>query len=163
MSRKKINRLLFIFDAKAGKWSAFVDSTKKLLMIKGCALCTITHGLLGEKAEWKDCKAELGVPIDYIHKDEVYGEIKGVVGVESSRPLLPCIVAEADGEFTILITPEVLERCGGSIPDLKGKIHYYAEAKGLEMPLVNSELKTPRFNSTKPEVRDFIETPGGPR
>jgi len=129
MDKRKIKRLLFVFNANAGKWSAFVDSTKKLLMIKGCALCTITHGILGEKAEWKDCKEELGIPVDYLHKDEIDSEIKEIVGSN-----LPCILAETEGEFIMLVTSEVLERCSGSVPDLKGKIYYYAEIKDLEIP-----------------------------
>ncbi|MBI3608180.1 MAG: hypothetical protein HY207_09445 [Nitrospirae bacterium] len=44
----KIERLLFIYNADSGKWGAFVDSAKKLLMINGCALCSLTHGLAGE-------------------------------------------------------------------------------------------------------------------
>ena len=129
MSNKKINRLLLIFDADSGKWGAFVDSAKKLLMLKGCALCDITHGVLGEKAEWKSCKEEFGIDIDYVHRDELDDELKKQVAME-----LPCIVAQTiGGEFLQLITREVLERCEGSASSLRGKLRYYSSMYGLEL------------------------------
>ncbi|MBI5197794.1 MAG: hypothetical protein HZA19_04205 [Nitrospirae bacterium] len=126
---QKVERLLFIFDANSGKFGAFVDSTKKLLMLKGCALCTITHGILGEKTEWKECKEELGLPIDYLHRDEVNGRLKSLTDGK-----LPCIVAQlGDENYNFLIGPDVLERCQGSVPDLRGKIIYYAATKNLDL------------------------------
>jgi hypothetical protein len=98
-------------------------------MLKGCALCTITHGILGEKAEWKSCKEELGVPIDYVHRDEVSDELKKMTDGK-----LPCIVAHTvGGEYLLLVAPDVLERCSGSVSELKGKLQYYAAAKGLDL------------------------------
>jgi hypothetical protein len=127
MIKRKIDRLLFIFDADAGKWGAFVDSAKKILMLKGCALCTITHGILGEKAEWRDCKEDLGIAIDYVHRDEVRGELKQVVGDN-----LPCIVASTGGKYILLLTPDILERCSGSVSDLKERLQYHCVIKDLE-------------------------------
>lgn len=127
MIKRKIDRLLFIFDADSGTWGAFVDSAKKLLMFKGCALCAITHGLLGEKTEWKSCKDEIGITIDYVHRDEMSGELKQIVGDK-----LPCIVAITGGKFILLITPDVLERCNGSVSDLKGRLQYHYIMKDLE-------------------------------
>ena len=128
MDKKKINQLLFVFDANAGKWGAFVDSTKKALMIKGCALCTITHGLMGERKDWQNCKEELGVPIDYIHKNEMDDDLKRVSGNK-----LPRIIARAAGNFFLLLGPEILERCGGSVGELKGKLLYHTSIKDLEL------------------------------
>ena len=61
MSQKRpIDRLMFVFSADAGSFNAFLDSARKLLRIKGCTLCSITHGLAGEKSEWRECKEEIG-------------------------------------------------------------------------------------------------------
>lgn len=126
---RTIDRLLFIYDADRGPVSAFIDSAKKLLMVKGCALCSITHGTLGEKGEWKSCRDELGVPIDYVHRDEVTEELGKIVGDN-----LPCIVAWADNEYILFITPDVLERCRGSAADLLGRIEFRASMQGLVLP-----------------------------
>ncbi len=86
--KEQVDNLIFIYDANSGKMGAFFDSTKKLLMIRGCALCSITHGIFGEKNEWKDCKEVLGVPITYYHKDEIPDHLK-----EIAANNLPCILA----------------------------------------------------------------------
>jgi hypothetical protein len=127
--KRKIERLLFVFSADSGSFNAFLDSAKKVLRIKGCTLCSITHGLAGEKSEWRECKEEIGLPVDYVHRDEISGELKAVVGDQ-----LPCIVAQAGNDLVLLLTPDVLERCQGSVADLKGRLHYFASVHGLEMP-----------------------------
>jgi hypothetical protein len=127
--KKTIDQLILVYKADSGAFSAFVDSAKKLLMINGCSLCSITHGLTGEKSEWRHCREELGVPVDYVHRDEVDEELHRLVGDQ-----LPCIVAEAGGERTVLLGPEVLQRCRGSVADLKGRINYFASLHRLELP-----------------------------
>jgi hypothetical protein len=126
--KKKVDRLVFIYDANSGKMGAFWDSAKKVLMIKGCALCTITHGILGEKNEWKACQQELGVPITYYHKDEIPEHLKGTVTGH-----LPCILAHIGRKYVMLLEPEVLDRCRGDVADLKGRIHYYLTANNLRI------------------------------
>ncbi len=129
MSEKKtIDRLIFIYNAGSGKLDAFIDSAKKLLTIKGCALCSITHSIAGEKKEWKECRQELGVPIDFYHKDEIPESFKNMVAHQ-----LPCIVAQAEGKYIMLVSPDVLERCRGNVDDLKGRIHYYLSAHNFKI------------------------------
>ena len=127
--RKRIDRLLFIYNADSGKWSAFVDSAKKILMINGCALCSITHGLTSEKDEWRTCRDELGIQIDYIHRDELTTDLRFLVG-----DALPSVVAVAGEEYHILLTAEVLDRCKGSVADFRGRLYAFATMKGLEFP-----------------------------
>jgi hypothetical protein len=127
--KRRIERLLFVFSADSGSFNAFLDSAKKVLRIKGCTLCTITHGLAGEKSEWRECKEEIGVPVDYIHRDEISGELRSVVGDQ-----LPCIVAQAGNDLILLLAPDVLERCQGSVADLKGRLAYFASINRLELP-----------------------------
>jgi hypothetical protein len=128
-SKRRIDRLIFVFNAGSGSFNAFLDSARKLLQIKGCTLCTITHGLAGEKSEWKECKEEIGVPVDYVHKDEIWPDLDTVVGSK-----LPCVVAMAGGELVFLLGPEVLDRCKGSVADLKGRLSVFSSMKGLELP-----------------------------
>ncbi len=124
----KIDALVFVYNANSGKISAFLDSAKKVLMVDGCALCTLTHGILGEKKEWKECREELGVPIRYYHRDDLSGILKRVVNER-----FPCILAQSGTNYTMLLEPEVLERCRGDIRDLKGRISYYLAANDLTL------------------------------
>src|SRR6266536_2156194 len=106
---RQIDRLLFVYNADSGALAAIVDSAKKLLSINGCPLCALTHSLAGETGEWKSCKEGIGVPIDYLHRNELTPELKALASE------LPCVVAEAGGETLVLLTPDVIARCKGSI------------------------------------------------
>ena len=128
-AKRQIDRLIFVFSADSGSFNAFLDSAKKFLKIKGCTLCAITHGLSGEKEEWRECKEELGVQIDYVHRDEISEDLRRVAGEN-----LPCVVARADGELVFLLGPDVLDRCRGSVADLKGRLQIFAAMKRLELP-----------------------------
>ncbi|MFQ5768664.1 MAG: hypothetical protein ACE5ID_11880, partial [Acidobacteriota bacterium] len=110
--------------------SAFVDSAKKLLMLQGCALCSITHSLTGEKSEWRTCREEIGVPIDYRHQDDVDNGLAEVV-----QGRVPCIVAAVANHLEMLLTPEMLTRCRGNVADLKGRLKVSATMKDLVLPL----------------------------
>jgi hypothetical protein len=126
--KRRIDRLLFVFNADTGSFNALLDSARKLLRLNGCTLCSITHGLAGEKSEWRECKEEIGVPVDYVHRDEISGELRSVVGDQ-----LPCIVAQTGTDLILLLAPDVLERCQGSVADLKGRLSYFASVNRLEL------------------------------
>jgi hypothetical protein len=129
MSKRSIERLIFVFDADSGPLSALLDSARKVLRIKGCTLCAITHGLAGEKSDWTECKATLGVPVDYLHRDEVTPELRQLIGDQ-----LPHVVAQTDGELIPLLSPAVLDRCKGSVADFKGRLGYHASLHQLALP-----------------------------
>ncbi|HEV3456349.1 MAG TPA: hypothetical protein VHG32_07300 [Thermoanaerobaculia bacterium] len=129
MPKQTVDRLIFVYNADAGLLSALLDSARKVLQIKGCTLCAITHGLAGERSDWSECKAELGVPVDYLHRDEVTPELRQLIGDQ-----LPCVVGQAKDELITLLTPAVLDRCKGSVADFKGRLQYHASLHGLVLP-----------------------------
>ena len=128
-SKQMIRKLIFVYAANSGKMNAMVESAKKLLAINGCSLCSITHGLAGEKDEWKSCSEEFGVSIDYLHKDEIPSTLSDIVGDQ-----LPCILVETDHETRLLLDPEVLGRAKGSVGDLRGRLYTYASMYHLQFP-----------------------------
>ncbi len=88
MQERTIERLVFVFAADSGAWNAMMDSARKVLRLNGCALCAVTHGLTSEKREMRACREELGVPIEYLHRDEVTAEVQQATGGQ-----LPAVVA----------------------------------------------------------------------
>lgn len=126
---RKVDRLILLYDANSGAWGAVVDTAKKILMLKGCPLCSITHGIAGEKNEWKSCREEIGIRVDYLHRDELQGETARL----AQEVGLPCVLAQSGSELVPLLNPEVLERCRGSVAEFRGKLHYYASAKELDL------------------------------
>ncbi|MCB1034460.1 MAG: hypothetical protein KDD47_11570 [Acidobacteria bacterium] len=124
-----VDRLFFVYRADAGRVDALLDSARKLLGIDACALCSITHGLIGEKGEWQGCRERLGVPVEAVHRNELAGALAAAVGDR-----LPCVVAEVAGELRRLLEPDELEACRGSIEELERRLQRRAQGRGLEFP-----------------------------
>lgn len=127
-STERIEKIVLVYNASAGVLNALLDSTKKLLSVNGCSLCRITHGLFGEKDEWKTCQESLGVEVAYLHRDELEPALAKLVGDS-----LPCVVAETKSGRQILMGPEVLSRCGNRVEDFKGRLHHHAVRLGLRL------------------------------
>jgi hypothetical protein len=82
-----------------------------------CALCAITHNSLTEKKEWKDCKANLGIPVKVLYLNQLDENLKNIVDGDA-----PCILAESDGRIIKLLGRKELERCNGDVKLLNEKI-----------------------------------------
>ncbi len=127
-TQRRIIRLLLVFNADAGAFNALIDSTKKLFNVNGCSLCSITHGLFGEKDEWTSCRESFGVPVDYLHRDEVDAEFAAIVGDE-----LPAVVAETKSGFHLLMDARALSRCDGSVEDFRGRLTHHVTRLDLTL------------------------------
>ncbi len=123
---KTIDRLIFIYNANSGLSSAILDSAKKLFNLKPCGLCTITHGLVSEKQDWKNCQAKLNLPIDYFHKDDMPDSLKQIV-----KNQLPCILTEVSGKAIILLNDEQINSCRGDVTVLQAKLKESIEKNNL--------------------------------
>jgi hypothetical protein len=131
MSEKQpISRLYFVYNADSGTLAAIVDSAKKLLSINGCPLCSLTHSLLGERTEWKTCRDTIGVAVDYVHRDELTTAMKATLGNEK----LPCVLAESRDNLVLLLTADTIQRCNGSLADLRGRLNIHAAMRNLAFP-----------------------------
>lgn len=129
MSARAIEELILVYQADSGLVSAAVDSARKLFKLNGCTLCSITHGLAGERAEWQECRTELRVPVAYYHRDDMPVEVRTVVGDR-----LPTVLARVGPELVPLLLPESLARCNGKVADLRGRIRHNAQLHGLTLP-----------------------------
>ena len=145
MTREPIREIILVYAAESGIVNTMMDSAKKILMIQGCALCAITHGILGEKRAWKSCKDELGIPIKTYHLDELPDEIAHLVANE-----IPCVIARTDRGLVKLLKPDVLKRCRGSVSDFKGRLLFYAAVNNLYIPGLNVDI-----SSQQAEIRSF--------
>src|SRR5262245_4887965 len=125
-----VDRLVLVFHADSGRLAALLDSVKKVLAVQGCTLCAITHGLAGEKSDWKSCKETLGIPVDYLHLDEIPPHLRDVVGTAT-----PCVIAEAGGDYVRLLEPQALADCRGDVGAFTRALTDAAKAHGLSLPL----------------------------
>ncbi|MDX1463299.1 MAG: GTPase, partial [Marinirhabdus sp.] len=70
--------LIFVYNAKAGRVNALLDTAHKVLQPETypCALCQLTFGTLGEKAEWKVFRESSTTTMVFLHKDEFERQYK---------------------------------------------------------------------------------------
>ena len=64
--------LIFVYNADSGKLNELKDFVHKVASPKTyqCNLCGLTFGATGMKKDWKDFTDKLGVPVQFLHKDE---------------------------------------------------------------------------------------------
>jgi hypothetical protein len=128
-----ITHLIFVFAADSGLPAALLDGARKLLRLRGCTLCSITHGPFGERARWRRLKGELGIAVEYVHRDELEGALAEVVA-EGMAGRLPCVVARSGEGLQVLLGSEEIDACRGSVVQLRQRLQEHARRQGLGLP-----------------------------
>jgi hypothetical protein len=124
----RIQRLVGVYDADhtvRGELTYWVGAR---LGRSHCALCDITHGVFREREDWRRCRAGLPVAFDTYHRDDQPDAVRAVVQVP------PAVVAETDQGLTVLLGPDQLADCDGSVEELAAAIEVAVEAAGLAWP-----------------------------
>jgi hypothetical protein len=91
-----------------------------------CSLCEITHGPVRERREWKACRAGLPVPFDTYHRNDQPEAVRAAAG-----GLAPVVVAQTESGYVVLLAPDDLTACAGSIDLLTDAIEAAAMRVGL--------------------------------
>jgi hypothetical protein len=91
-----------------------------------CALCDVTHGLVRERADWKAFRASFPVPFDTFHRDDQPDAVRRAVG-----DALPAVVAETDDGIVVLLGPDALDGCAGSVDVLRTAVDAAVARSGL--------------------------------
>lgn len=101
-----------IYDADGTLAGELLYMAKKALGLAHCAACDITHGPRREKPEFTALKTTTGwtVPLLNIHRDEMDETMRACV-----NGVLPCVVARTDAGDSLLVRPNELEECAGSV------------------------------------------------
>lgn len=104
-------RLVGVYDADhtiRGELSYWVGAR---LGRAHCGLCDITHGMLRRRSDWNAYVAGLDVPFETFHRDDQPEAVRLASGDRA-----PVVVAETDdGAVRMLLDPEALDACGGSV------------------------------------------------
>ena len=125
-----IARLVGIYDAD-GSWRGEITYwVGARLGSAHCALCDITHGVFKERRDWQQRREGLPVPFEAFHRDDQPGAVRLAVAGR-----LPSVVAETtDGAAVVLVGPDELAACGGSVDELTDAIEAAAKRGGLAWP-----------------------------
>jgi len=125
----QVVRLVAVYDADhtiRGELSYWVGAR---LGRAHCALCDITHGMLRRRSEWNAYVAGLDVPVETFHRDDQPDAVR-----TASGDRVPVVVAElATGAMVVLVDPEALDACGGSVDRLGEAIDAAATRQGLRL------------------------------
>lgn len=125
-STDRIVRLIGVYDADStlrGELSSWVGAR---LGRRHCSLCEITHGSVRQRPEWKACRAGLPIPFDTYHRNDQPETIRA-----TARGQAPVVVAETAEGHVLLLTPDDLDACHGSIDRLVDSIEQGATRRGL--------------------------------
>ena len=95
-----------------------------------CSLCEITHGSVRAKPRWTACRAALAVPFDTYHRNDQPDRVRNVVAGR-----FPAVLAETEGEVVLLLGPDDLAACGGSLTAMLDALGSAAPAVGLDLDL----------------------------
>ena len=124
----QIDRLYGVYDADGSLLGELSYVVGHALGRRECALCDITHGTLRRKASFDAAVAELGVPMELLHRDQQQPALAAV-----TEGALPCVAAEVGGTLVVLVARPALEACAGNPPALVRTIRIAASASGLAL------------------------------
>jgi len=116
--------LVFVYNADSGFVNTLLDIGHKIVSPQtyACQLCAITHSTFSMRDEWKNFVAALGLPIEFLHRDELEKQY-GMRHVE-----LPAVFRRTDGALETLISREEINNCH-SLEDLERLIRTRLQAQ----------------------------------
>ena len=129
MTDTTIRRLVGVYDADGTVWGELAYFVGARLGRAYCALCSITHGLVRERDDWRACVAQLPVPFDTYHRNDQPPPVRAALGAR-----LPAVVADTDGGLVVLLGPDELAACDGSPDELVAALERRVGDAGLTWP-----------------------------
>jgi hypothetical protein len=106
--------LVFVYNADGGALNTLLDIGHKLVSPQtySCNLCALTHSTFSMRGEWRRFVDELGLPVEFLHRDELAERY----GLREAR--LPAIFLASRSGLKLYIAQEEINRCR-SLDDLK--------------------------------------------
>lgn len=98
-----------VYNADSTIWGEASYWLGARLGVKHCSLCDITHGLFSERQDWKTCREELPFVFSTFHRNDQPDEVRRAAG-----GVTPIVVAQVDGEYSVLLGPTDIDTCAGS-------------------------------------------------
>jgi len=70
--------LVFVYNADSGFLNSLFDIGHKLVSpaTYSCRLCSLTHSTFRMRSEWRGFVERLGVPVEFLHRDEFSGRYR---------------------------------------------------------------------------------------
>lgn len=99
--------LVFVYNADSGLFNTLTDIAHKVFSpdTYACQLCALTHGHFSMREEWKGFIESLGVPCEFMHRDE-YEQRHGK---RDFRP--PVVFRRTPDGMELCLSAEAIEAC----------------------------------------------------
>jgi hypothetical protein len=123
---RPVRRFIGVYDADGslrGELSYWVGAR---LGRTHCALCDITHSLVRERADWKECRASLPVPFELYHRDDQPLEVRAAADREP-----PYVLADAGDELVVVLDRAALDACRGDLEQFRSALEGGLDRTGL--------------------------------
>ncbi|MFQ5849451.1 MAG: hypothetical protein ACE5JU_02540 [Candidatus Binatia bacterium] len=103
-----------MYNADSGIFNTLVDMAHKIISPQtyACNLCAITHSNFGMHKEWKEFVESLGVPLEFLHRDELKAKY------HIDKVPLPAVFKKVGDTLELWINSEEINRFR-TIADLK--------------------------------------------
>jgi hypothetical protein len=101
-----------MYDADGGLLGEASYVWGKLRGTRHCGLCDITHSPVRRKPAWDRFVAELGLPFELLHLNEMPTDVASVVATAGA----PVVLARHDDRsLSVLLDAAALDEAGGSV------------------------------------------------
>ncbi len=128
---RQVTRLVGVYDADGTLRGELAYWIGARLGRRHCALCDITHGSVRAKPEWAACRTHLPVPFTTYHRDDRPDPVRAAAGGRA-----PVVLAETGDGLVVLLGPDALDACDGSIDRLVAAIERSMSELELTWPAV---------------------------
>jgi hypothetical protein len=123
----RLVRLVGVYDADGTPWGEVAYWVGARFGRRHCSLCEITHGSIRQRPEWVACRDRLPARFETYHRNDQPDLVRDAAGGRA-----PVVVAVTDaGRHELLLTPEALDACEGSIEQLIAAIEDSLDRLGL--------------------------------
>lgn len=105
--------LIGVYDADGTVWGEISYWVGARFGVRHCSLCDITHGTFRQKAQWRECRDELGIEFSTFHRNEQPDDVR--IFLNGNYPAV--VLRNNDGALSLLMNKEQISDCGHS-PEL---------------------------------------------
>lgn len=104
--------LILVYNADSGLFNAIRDGVHKFIAPNTyqCNLCALTFGTITMKEEWKTFIESLGIPADFLHRDEFLQMLKSHPH-NVKKIQFPAIFLEKDDQISLFIPDVEINKC----------------------------------------------------
>jgi hypothetical protein len=111
MDDRLVTRLVGVYDADGGLLGEAAYVWGRMRGTRHCALCDFTHGRVRRRPEWDRMVADLGIPVDLLHLDEMPPDVRQAVAACGA----PVVLARTAAGLRPLVLGADLDALDGSV------------------------------------------------